>query len=52
MLLCNVYITWRIYQNSHFIREIGQKQSKCKGFYGLWEVTEKKVSKGNSKEKC
>jgi len=37
---------------SHFIREIGQKQSKCKGFYGLWGIAEKKGTKGNSKEKC
>lgn len=37
---------------SHFIGEIGQKQSKYKGFYGLWEIAEKKGTKGNSKEKC
>lgn len=37
---------------SHFIREIGKKQSKYKGFYGLWGIAEKKETKGNSKEKC
>ena len=28
-----------------FIREIGQKQSKCKGFNGLWGIVEKREQK-------
>lgn len=36
---------------SHFIRQIGKKQSKYKGFYGLRGIAEKKGTKGNSKEK-
>lgn len=46
-ILLGVYI-----KISHFIRKIGQKQSKCKGFYGLWGIVEKKGVKSNSKEKC